>query len=103
MTSTVTKAADASLGRSELDAPGIRRRRSGCGSRYLATDGFRYLATDGAPLTDEVAIAGQDAGDAADLGRGLDLPARGRPHPGGRGPSSPATAPSGWRRSSASM
>jgi DNA topoisomerase IB len=47
MTSTVTQA-DALLTRSELNAPGIQRRRSG--------RGFRYLATDGAPLTDEVAI-----------------------------------------------
>jgi DNA topoisomerase IB len=49
MTSAVTQAADASLTRSELEAPGIRRRRSG--------RGFRYLATDGAPLTDEVTVA----------------------------------------------
>jgi DNA topoisomerase IB len=49
MTSAMTQAPDASLTRSELQAPGIRRRRSG--------RGFRYLAPDGAPLTDELAIA----------------------------------------------
>jgi len=43
------KAADASLTRSELTAPGIRRRRSG--------RGFRYFAADGTPLADAVALA----------------------------------------------
>jgi DNA topoisomerase IB len=43
------KAADAALTRSELTEPGIRRRRSG--------RGFRYLAADGTPLADAVAIA----------------------------------------------
>ena len=43
------KTADASLTRSELTAPGIRRRRSG--------RGFRYFAADGKPLADAVAVA----------------------------------------------
>ena len=41
--------ADASLTRSELTAPGIRRRRSG--------RGFRYFTADGKPLADAVAVA----------------------------------------------
>ena len=49
MTSTVAQAADPSLTQSELDAPGIRWRRSG--------RGFRYSAPDGTPLKDEVALA----------------------------------------------
>jgi DNA topoisomerase IB len=43
------KAADAALTRSELSAPGIRRRRSG--------RGFRYFAVDGEPLADAVSVA----------------------------------------------
>ena len=43
------KAVDASLTRSELTAPGIRRRRSG--------RGFRYFAVDGVPLADAEALA----------------------------------------------
>jgi len=39
MTSTVTQAADPSLPQSELDAPGIRRRRSGRGFRYFISYG----------------------------------------------------------------
>jgi len=49
MTSTVTQAAAPSLTQSELDAPRIRRRRSG--------RGFRYFAPDGTSLKDEVAHA----------------------------------------------
>jgi DNA topoisomerase IB len=43
------KAADASLTRSDLSAPGIRRRRSG--------RGFRYFTVEGKPLADAVAVA----------------------------------------------
>ena len=49
MTSAVTQAADASLTRSELGAPGIRRRRYG--------RGFRYFAPDGTPVADDAALA----------------------------------------------
>jgi DNA topoisomerase IB len=45
----VDRAAGSSLRRSELDAPGIRRRRSG--------RGFRLLRPDGSPLKDAVALA----------------------------------------------
>jgi DNA topoisomerase IB len=43
------QAVDASLTRSELSAPGIRRRRSG--------RGFRYFAPDGTSLADDAALA----------------------------------------------
>jgi DNA topoisomerase-1 len=46
---TANAADDASLTRSDLSAPGIRRRRSG--------RGFRYFAADGKPLADAVAVA----------------------------------------------
>jgi DNA topoisomerase IB len=49
MTSAAIQAADAPLTRSELTAPGIRRKRHG--------RGFRYFAPDGAPLADEIARA----------------------------------------------
>ncbi len=49
MAADAAKAVDASLTRSELTAPGIRRRRSG--------RGFRYFAADGKPLADPVARA----------------------------------------------
>jgi DNA topoisomerase IB len=49
MTNAVTHAVDSSLTRSELIAPGIRRRR--CGR------GFRYFAPDGTPLADATALA----------------------------------------------
>jgi DNA topoisomerase IB len=49
MTNAVVQEADTPLTRSELSAPGIRRRR--CGR------GFRYLAPDGTPLADGAALA----------------------------------------------
>jgi DNA topoisomerase IB len=49
MTNAVTQPADAALTRSELTAPGIRRRR--CGR------GFRYVAPNGKPLADDAARA----------------------------------------------
>ncbi len=49
MTDAVTLVAETSLTRSELTAPGIRRRRSG--------RGFRYFTPDGKPLADQAALA----------------------------------------------
>ncbi len=49
MTDTMVQAVHVSLTRSELTAPGIRRRR--CGR------GFRYFAPDGTPLADKTALA----------------------------------------------
>jgi hypothetical protein len=50
MTSAVTQAADASLTRSELSTPGIRRRRCGRGFRYPGQSGRTKHDEEGAAM-----------------------------------------------------